>query len=246
MIFPVKVPYTISADIAKFAGAPYAAAPSEYYIEQKKRELSHLRQDILGLSTGIDPLWPQIREYFGDTSCLTGVAALEALALGLEEDIAILKDGILEGISFCFPSGFIPVRNLGLDFFDMHLPVADGDRLRASGPKVSALISKEGSMFRRFVWGITSLDTLSQHPDYIRKEPARIEDLFFRTETQTTVGLAGNVCLFFVKVEMTPLEQLWAELEKRRMLLDSVQSMSEAVLDYKNMRSIKNILIHNA
>jgi hypothetical protein len=40
MIFPVKVPYTISADITKYIGQVFNPAPSEEYILQKKLEFN--------------------------------------------------------------------------------------------------------------------------------------------------------------------------------------------------------------
>jgi hypothetical protein len=124
----------------------------------------------------------------------------------------------------------------------MHLPVGDGETLRRSSEKVSALISKQEAMFRRYVWTLTSLPSLSQLPSYTRPTPQSIEDLYFRTETQTTVGIGGDICLFFVKVNMHPLPQVWDDPEKRTLIVDSINSMSEAVLDYKNLRIIKEII----
>jgi hypothetical protein len=79
-------------------------------------------------------------------------------------------------------------------------------------------------------------------PSYARPTPQSINDLYFRTETQTTVGIGGDICLFFVKVNMLPLQQLWDDPEKRTLIVDSINSMSEAVLDYKNLGLIKRIL----
>lgn len=241
MLFPVKIPYTISADITKYSGPAFEINPIETYIAEKKQELKMYRRDVYAVTEDATPFIKQAAEFIGASS----IDDLEDLALTLEEDIAILKDGIVKGICFCFPSGFIPARTIGLDFFHVHEPVADGDKLRASGPKVSSLISKEGAMFRRYVWGISSLGSLSQHPGYERPVATTIDDLYFRTETQTTVGLANNVALFFVKVEMHPLRLVWDDLEKRKQLVESVCSMSDAVLEYKNLRKIKSIIIDN-
>jgi hypothetical protein len=38
------------------------------------------------------------------------------------------------------------------------------------------------------------------------------------------------------------LQQLWDDPEKRTLIVDSINSMSEAVLDYKNLGLIKRIL----
>jgi hypothetical protein len=79
-------------------------------------------------------------------------------------------------------------------------------------------------------------------PSYTKPTPQSIHDLYFRTETQTTVGIGGDICLFFVKVEMHPLLQVWDDPEKRTLIVDSIHSMSEAVLDYKNLVHIKKII----
>jgi hypothetical protein len=97
-------------------------------------------------------------------------------------------------------------------------------------------------MFRRYVWTLTSLPSLSQLPSYVKPTPQSINDLYFRTETQTTVGIGGDICLFFVKVKMHPLQQLWDDYEKRTLIVESIHSMSEAVLAYKNLTHIKSII----
>jgi hypothetical protein len=168
--------------------------------------------------------------------------SLPEICIRLEEDVAILNDGYLQSIGFCFPSGFYPTQKLGLSFFDMHLPVGDGETLRRSSEKVSALISKKDAMFKRHVWTLTSLPSLSQLPSYNKPVPQSINDLYFRTETQTTAGIDGQICLFFVKVDMHPLQQVWDDAVKRQMIVESINSMSEAVLTYKNLHLIKEII----
>jgi len=236
MIFPVKVPYTVGPDIVKYQGAAFNANPDPGYLQEKKKELELHGSHICGTISN---------DYLHHLNAFCGFdinTSLPQICTQLEEDVAILKDGHLHTIGFCFPSGFYPVQKLGLSFFDMHLPVGDGETLRRSSEKVSALISKQNTMFRRYVWTLTSLTSLSQLPSYTRPTPQSINDLYFRTETQTTVGIGGDICLFFVKVNMHPLQQVWDDPEKRTLIVDSINSMSEAVLDYKNLGLIKRIL----
>ena len=236
MIFPVKVPYTVGPDIAKYEGAAFNANPDPGYLLEKKKELELHRTHVCGTISN---------DYLHYLNAFCGFdikTSLPQICTQLEEDVAILKDGYLNTIGFCFPSGFYPAQKLGLSFFDMHLPVGDGETLRHSSEKVSALISKKDAMFRRYVWTLTSLPSLSQLPSYTRPTPQSIEDLYFRTETQTTVGIGGDICLFFVKVNMHPLPQVWDDPNKRQMIVDSINSMSEAVLDYKNLAVIKRII----
>jgi hypothetical protein len=76
----------------------------------------------------------------------------------------------------------------------------------------------------------------------VRPEPQSLDDLYFRTETQTTIGLPDALCLFLVKVEMHPLKRVWEEKEKREILLASINSMTDETLSYKNLHQIKNLL----
>ena len=236
MIFPVKVPYTVGPDIVKYEGSAFNLHPDPLYLLEKKKELELNEHHICGsIST----------DYLHHLNAFCGFdvnATLPQISTQLEEDVAILKDGFLQSIGFCFPSGFYPTQKLGLSFFDMHLPVGDGETLRKSSEKVSALISKKDAMFRRHVWTLTSLPYLSQLPSYDKPVPQTIDDLYFRTETQTTVGVEGSICLFFVKVDMHPLQQLWDDAVKRQMIVESINSMSEAVLAYKNLTQIKSIV----
>ena len=236
MIFPVKVPYTVGPDIVKYEGAAFNAGPDPAYLLEKKRELALHETHICRTISN---------DYLHHLNAFCGFevnTTLPDICIQLEEDLAILKDGHLHTIGFCFPSGFYPTQKLGLSFFDMHLPVGDGDTLRRSSEKVSALISKQDAMFRRYVWTLTSLPSLSQLPSYNKPTPQSINDLYFRTETQTTVGIGGDICLFFVKVEMHPLQLVWEDPEKRTLIVDSVNSMSEPVLNYKNLTQIQRII----
>lgn len=233
MIFQVKVPYTISADISKHSGSVFNDRPDPTYLAEKESELSKL-DDLFGIEDS--ELSKKLGSYCGSD------LDFRSAALRLEEDVAVLHRGDLKAICFCFPSGFSPASKLGMSFFEVHRPVADGETLRKSSVKVSDIISREGATFRRYVWTITSLGSLSQHPSYERPTPDRIEDLYFRTETQTTVGLPDQITLFFVKVNMYPLAHVWSDTEKRKTLIESVNSMSDGVLGYKNLHRIKQIL----
>ena len=39
MILQVKVPYTVSADITKYQGAPFNVHPDQFYVDQPKKEI---------------------------------------------------------------------------------------------------------------------------------------------------------------------------------------------------------------
>ena len=238
MVFPVKAPYTVSADIVKYSGDAFNRHPDPSYLLQKKHELDTIGHDLTATADDALPWVQMMGRYCG----LNNVTDIRTIAMACEEDVAILHQGKLVSICFCFPSGFVPARKLGESFFGLHLPVADGDTLRASSEKVAAIISRDGALFRRHVWTVTSLPGLSQHPAYLRPVASGIDDLYFRTETQTTVGIAGDTCLFFVKVDMHPLALVWEDQSKRELMLESINSMTASTLAYKNLHQVKAIL----
>jgi hypothetical protein len=159
-----------------------------------------------------------------------------------------MQDGVLSAICFCFPSSWVPTERIGMPLGKIHEHVADGQKLVAASPKIAHVMSDlEQGSFRRYVWTITNSPRLSQHPSHKNANiPVTIEDLYYRVETQTTLPLpstTGRSSLFLVKVEVCPLSHLWSNLEQRQTLYDSIFSMSEAVLEYKNLRTIKTILM---
>ena len=56
------------------------------------------------------------------------------------------------------------------------------------------------------------------------------------------MGIAGDCCLFFVKVDMHPLALVWEDESKRSLLLESINSMTASTLEYKNLHQVKEIL----
>jgi hypothetical protein len=234
MIFPVKSTYTIGVDIKKHDGEVLDSYIDPEYLIQKKGELESHRELVSGTSE--EGYTKYLSEYTGKSG------TIEEIALQMNEDIAILKEGRVVEICFTFPSGFTPSHLLGKNFFEIHIPVPEGDKLRKASDNITSLISKEGGIFRRYVWSLSSLKSLSQLPIKDRPEPSSISDIWFRTETQSLVGLRDGVTLFFIKVNMTPLEDVWVDPEKRKNIVDSINSMSQQVLDYKGLSMIKGIL----
>lgn len=239
MVFPVKIPYVIGPDISKYFGEPYDSVPDPFYISEKIKELHLNREKICCESHHISDLI----EKFSIHCNLKNIDSIDQLALHFNEDIAILQNGILKAICFCFPSSFFPADLIGKSFLSLHEPVPENKNLNRASDKIIELISAKGNKFRRYVWTITTLPSLSQLPSYKKSEPEKIEDLFFRTETQTTVGLGEGICLFFVKVEMNPLSIIWSDPEKKNKIINSIKSMSPAIIEYKNLQIIKNILL---
>ena len=153
----------------------------------------------------------------------------------VEEDLAVMHNGKLEAICFCFPSGWIPGKELKADLSKLHLPVADNDLLLKSSKKLSQHMNKQ--TIRRWVWNITTTPGLSNHPSEERPLLSDFENLYFRLETQISTPLDEFSSLFIVKVDVISLIEVWDEL-----ILESINSMSDNIIKYKNLSEIKKFL----
>ena len=84
---------------------------------------------------------------------------------------------------------------------------------------------------------VTTVPGLSNHPNEERPVLNDFENLYFRLETQISTPLDESSSLFLVKVDVVSLENVWDEI-----ILESINSMSEDVINYKNLSEIKKFL----
>lgn len=226
----VKTPYTTGPNMIRNTGPVFISPPSQEIIKQKKVELEKHSTD----------LWAQIDNKVVERAakfCDAYTDNIVDLALRLEEDVAVMHQGKLAAICFCFPSGFKPSERVGMMLGDIHKPVADGEMLVRASPGIARVMTEQPS-FRRWVWTVTNNPNLSNHPsEKIDTVPQTLDDLYFRWETQTTARVDNDTSLFFVHVNVVPLRTVW-----NQKILDSINSMSDAVLTYKNLHEIKRLL----
>jgi hypothetical protein len=239
--FPVRVPYTTAPNMVRNTGPIIKKDLNLKYIRQKNLELTKYGSDLWAELPGSSLLIQQATRELG----LVETSNIVNFALQIEEDVAIMFEGRLIAICFCFPSSWIPKQRIGMSLTDIHAPVADGDRLRQMSQRIAETIADpaQGS-FRRHVWTISNSGELSQHPKNKSDRLINaIDDLWFRLETQTTMPLDdGKSSVFFVRVETEPLQTFWNNPEQQEIIKASINSMTDSVLDYKNLRSIKQLL----
>ena len=239
--FPVRIPYTTAPNMVRNSGPAFRQEPRQHYIRQKHQELQTHGTDLWAQLPEAEDLIKQATTQLG----LVPTSNIVNFALQIEEDVAVMHQGKLAAICFCFPSSWIPAERIGMELARIHDPVADGDRLRRMSQRIAeTMADPEQEGFRRHVWTITNSGELSQHPKVKNTQtPVSIDDLWFRLETQTTMPIGDGISsLFFVRVETEPLSKIWNDLDKRATLLDSINSMSDAVLTYKNLHHVKELL----
>lgn len=241
MQFEIEIPYTTKPKMRKNLGDLYNKSPKLSYINEKIRQLEKYSDDLHGetFESKINFLVEKSCRHLG----LPDTNNIKDFALLFEEDVAIMYNGILSAVCFCFPSSWIPKHKLGLTLEQIHMPVADNANLITASSKLSKTMSDPvlGS-FKRQVWTLTTNSNLSNHPnEKCYHSPTELKDLYFRLETQTTEPLGDGITnLFFVKVDVYPLTDLWNTHKSQ--ILASINSMSQNILEYKNLKEIKKFL----
>ena len=229
----IKTPFNNNPSMQKYSGSLISETPRSSYLKQKINQVDLHGSDLYGETELFQRL--NLLEKVEEKLKINKNNSLKDLSFQIEEDIAVMHKGKLEGISFVFPSGWIPSKALGRDFSFLHKPVADNELLMKSSDKLAKYMCK--NTIQRWVWNVTTIKELSNHPEVTRPEIVNFENLFFRLETQISTPLDTNTSLFLVLVEVYPLSEVWEST-----ILDSINSMSESILSYKKLTDIKKYL----
>jgi hypothetical protein len=193
--------------------------------------------------------WRVLRQLDPTAPDLSGDAPVWQITRALQEDFVIWaprQDGQLSAqiLSVCMPSGWNPSEKANRSFLEIHEPVPDFDTVNRASDHIARMMTERGP-FVRHVWTIANRPGLNRHPS--RCEPWRAEgldDMWFRCERQVTVPVEGRAALFLIRVYMTPLREVLADHDRRRRLISSIMSMTDAVLDYKDLRYVRNWFIN--
>lgn len=191
---------------------------------------------------------------------LTVSSEPQALAATLPEDFVILHDEPdshqtrfrVRFLSVCFASNWDPQEKLGLDFEQIHAPVADNRALLDGRRAIEALAFRQQSV-RRFVWLLTPSSQLPLFPglratawdsllgELEPADPALLERVVFRVECQTTLPLPEiGRAVFLIRVMVCPLAQVLRQQPGRaRELALALASMSDAVVAYRGMTNAR-------
>ena len=229
----IKTPFTNNPSMQKYSGDLVNNSPRSKYIEEKLIQISLRESELCGETKLFQKL--KLLDKVSNLLDIQKFKTIKDLSMEIEEDIAVMHKGKLEAISFCFPSGWIPTKALGKDFAFLHEPVADNDLLIKSSQKLSKYMCSHS--IQRWVWNVTTIKNLSNHPTINRPKLSSFEELYFRLETQISTPVDEETSIFLVLVEVVPLNKVW-----NSRILESINSMSDNVLNYKNLIEIKKYL----
>lgn len=248
----VKVPYTTLPRMEKYEGDLFKNPPSEIHLAEKRRELvwddTYLKSIYpnYGISFASDMAVAQkLVKRVSDIFQFEPTYDIIKLGLKIQEDIVLLYNGKIEAAFVAFPSGWNPRSAWGKTLEQLHAPVADGDVLRKMSNKITQLMCGD-HCYHRWIWTLTNRRFLSAHPVYTRNRvtPERIEDLWFRTEHQITFPIEKGISSgFLIDVNMTPYTLL--SQHQQNVIRESINTMSDNVLEYKNLKDIKQLINAN-
>jgi len=173
--------------------------------------------------------------------------------LAFVEDLAVIdgQTACIPWLAVCLPSHWAPEEKIGQHFAEVHAPVADNQLLITASDHLARLVTGS-DRWVRWVWNITSHAQLDAHPARLPKHgwpaDADAEQLaamaFLRTERQTFIPLTSHrQAVFTIQVESQPLAQAITEPANARRLHDALQSMSAAVLTYRNLTEARERLL---
>lgn len=240
----IAVPFRMQPGLQRLpAGArhltPLAPGSALWHEKQRVLESGASRIAVPGFDAG-----PAIAAILARAAA-EGIEAREPIELAFEEDFAVLDgaDGTLPWLCVCVPSHWAPEDKVGLPFAAVHAPVADNQALLAAGAQLVRLVTS-GERFERFVWTLTPSGRYDQHPRRHPRAPwpdtadpaAFAAQCFLRSERQTFFPVPGTrQAVFTIRVVLQPLNEAVRNGAEARRLHESLGSMSDAVLAYKNL-----------
>lgn len=245
--FPVESPFHMRPHMRTLHdGESILIKDEEYdlYLEAKERYYGPCYGDSVSNSlvkSAIDALKKYSPVPIDDTDT---DGLVYKLTMSMQEDFVILapnKKGELSAqvLSVHLPSGWDPRQKANLSFSEIHEPLADADLIKKSSNHISKIICTKGP-FIRHVWTISNSDQLSRRPDLTYPwSDENLSQMYYRCERQTTIPISDNSSLFLIRVFVRPLLDIFEDQHKKDQIIDSVFSMSNAVLEYKNLNYVK-------
>jgi len=168
----------------------------------------------------------------------------DIIDMGLEipDDVIIMHKGKVEAAFVAMASSWNPRTVQGKTLAEVHQPVADNEMLLKASDGIWRSMTS-GKSFHRHVWGISPLKKLSNHPRHKKPEIKNLDDLYFRIEHERTLTVDEDTAAFFIDVEVMPLSTVFhLKTEYRNLIKDSINSMSENILAYKNLEEVKEMI----
>ena len=249
--FPVEVPYAMRPHMRSWQpGESILTTDSDF--DRYQDEKIWCYDPVYGDSAGKQLVYDAVdalRRYDSSAPIISGDAPVWQLTRSLQEDFVIWapnKDGKLSAqiLSVCLPSGWEPRSKVNKTFLEIHEPVPDFDTVNRASDHMAKMITERGP-FIRHVWSICNRPGLNRRPDRCRPwTNETMDNMWFRSERQVTVPMDGRGALFLIRVYMRPLRDIMQDAHKAQTIVDSIMSMTDAVLVYQDFRYLKQYFLN--
>ena len=202
--------------------------------------------DVRQTAEGVFGLGDEISRCLLDLPPAWRLAAL--LSLSFAEDLAVVdgRDSRIPWLAVTLPSHWAPETKLGQHFAGVHAPVADNALILRAANALTRMVCGP-DRWERFVWNVTDHPRLHAHPQ--RTDPDRwqhtaVADAWWRTERQSFIPVPGHdQAVFTIEVQVQRLADALTSPAHAQALLAAIASMSPAVLDYRNLGSVRDPLL---
>tara|TARA_B100000287_G_scaffold418771_1_gene456179 strand:+ start:62 stop:895 length:834 start_codon:yes stop_codon:yes gene_type:complete len=253
----VKVPFTTNPVFEKFDGPLEFKHDLEMKV-QRENEFKELgkkiwfESDLIKEKNYVNKVTSKIKRKMQSETSISEYASYDSIVdwgLNHSNDLVIMHKGKVEACFVACASSWNPGDKMGKTLEELHEPVADSEALRKASEGIWRAMTS-GQMFHRYTWGISPLGIYSNHPHWPKPDFNSLTELYFRIEHERTITVDEDTAAFLIEVDVYPLQQLFHLHDEpggghntyRKLIRDSVYSMSDAVLDYKNLKKVKRLL----
>jgi hypothetical protein len=245
--FPVEIPFAMRPHMRPLKNTEKILSTDhlfEDYIEEKKLKYNPVYGDNVDINL-VKSAAGALKKYDNSFSLDNTDGLIYKMTMSLQEDFVIFspnKQGNLSAqvLSVCFPSGWDPRKKANMTFSEIHAPLADADLIKKNAEHIAKMICTKGP-FVRHVWSLSNSGTLGRHPDTVRPwTNETLDQMWYRCERQVTIPIDGKAALFLIRMYVQPLSEVFKDTDKRKAIIDSVNSMSDAVIAYKGFEYLKD------
>jgi hypothetical protein len=161
-------------------------------------------------------------------------ARILALALNLQDDLALMHRDVAQGLWVMLPSTWNPLEKIGLPLAQIHAPVPNSTTLQNATPNLTKAVLERGP-FERFVWTLQGSDALGAH---LERPPIDSGGLYWRIERQTFFPMPDLERYWFViRVHVVPLETVLTP-DRARALSVALEKISASLTTHKRLEPL--------
>jgi hypothetical protein len=240
--FDVETPYAMRPHMRPWRPGEAILSQDSDFDRYQAAKLDNY-DPVYGNSASPDLLYAAaaaLRNYDASAPVIQGDAPVWQLTRALQEDFVVWapnRAGELSAqiLSVCLPSGWNPKDKVNKTFLHIHEPVPDFDTVNRAADHMARMITMKGP-FIRSVWTIVNRPSLARHPaNTVSWLNETVDDMWYRSERQTTIPVEDRAALFLIRIYMVPLRDVFQDESKKQQIISSVMSMTDAVIEYTGL-----------